>query len=590
MISMADRRRFRPWLAVAGACVLAAGASSGSADVAARDAAFAKARAALARGDGVAAEIALRDAQAQGADRTSLAAGMGEALLAQGKPDKARDWLGPAQFADADKARGLRMLSRLESLSGNVAAAEAALAKAIEARPDDADTWVDLAQLRYRTGNQFAAFDALQSALKAGPDNLRAIDFMGLIVRDQFGPEAALQWFERGLLQAPHDGILLADYAATLGDLGRYRQMLVVTRRMLELGVAEPKAHYLQAVLAARAGNLSLARACLNRAGKIAEEMPSTILLSGVIDLQSGNPKLAEESFLRLVAMQPQNEAAHLLLARAMYDQGGQKEIIARYADWAVSDAAPAYLLALVARSYEDLGQRQLAAPLLDRAATVQPASLRPAFDFGASPGAAADAAAAQVRASLATGRSAEAVAMAARLKSTWPGMGSAHLLAGDAQFAAGRFDLASEAYANAGRVRLDDNLTVRLVLTAAKQGKAAPGAQLTAGYLGSRPQSPVAARLAADYAASIGDWGRARALLENLASRDGSRDVRLLSDLSYAQLRLGDAKTATKTARRALDLQSASPVAAQALAMALKAGKQDEDLANALAARAARP
>lgn len=587
---MADRRRLRPWLALAGACALAAGSSPGTADVAARDAAFAKARAALARGDGVAAEIALRDAQAQGADRISLAAGMGEALLAQGKPDKAREWLGPAQFAEADRARGLRMLSRLESLSGNVAAAEAALSKAIVASPDDADAWVDLAQLRYRTGNQFAAFDALQSALKAGPGNLRAIDFMGLIVRDQFGPEAALQWFERGLLQAPNDGILLADYAATLGDLGRYRQMLVVTRRMLELGVAEPKAHYLQAVLAARAGNLSLARACLNRAGKIGEEMPSAILLSGIIDLQGGNPKLAEESFRRLVSMQPQNEAAHLLLARAMYDQGGQKSVIEKYGSLAASDAAPPYLLTLVARSYEDLGQRDLAAPLLDRAASVQAASLRTALDFGASSTTPGDAAAAKVRSALASGRIADALSTAEQLESAWQGMGSAHLLAGDAQFAAGRFDLAAAAYAQAARVRLDDNLAVRLVLTAARQGKAASGAQLTAGYLSSRPQSPVAARLAADYAASMGDWGKARSLLENLAARGGGRDVRLLGDLSYAQLRLGDVKSATNTARRALDLQPASPVAAQALAMALKAGKQDDDLANALAARAARP
>lgn len=587
---MADRRRIRPWLAMAGACVLAAGASPGTADVAARDAAFAKARAALARGDGVAAEIALRDAQAQGADKASLAAGMGEALLAQGKADKAREWLGPAQFAEADRARGLRMLSRLEGLAGNVVAAETALAKAIEARPDDADAWVDLAQLRYRTGNQFAAFDALQSALKAGPDNLRAIDFMGLIVRDQFGPEAALQWFERGLMLAPNDGILLADYAATLGDLGRYRQMLVVTRQMLTLGAAEPRAHYLQAVLAARAGNLSLARSCLNRAGKLGEDMPSAILLSGIIDLQGGNPKLAEEAFRRLASIQPQNETAHLLLARAMYDQGGQKGVIERYAAWAASPAAPPYLLTLVARSYEDLGQRDLAAPLLDRAASVQPASLRPAFDFGASSTAPADLAAAQVRSALAGGRAGDAAAIAERLKQAWPGMGSAYLLVGDARFAAGQYDLAAAAYADAARVRLDDQLAVRLVFTAAQQGNAAAGAQLAAGYLGSRPQSPVAARLAADYAASIGDWGKARALLENLAGQSGGRDVRLLSDLSYAQLRLGDPQTATKTARRALDLQPASPVAAQALAMALKAAKQDDDLATALETRAARP
>ena len=590
MTSMAETWRRGWWRVAAGAVALAASASPGLGDASGRDAAFAKARAALARGDGVAAEIALKDAQSQGADKRTIAAGMGEAFLAEGKLDKAREWLGPAQFADADQTRGLRMLSRLESQQGNTAAALAALEKAIAIDAKDADALVDLAQLRYRTGNQFAAFDALQSALKVGPDNLRALDFQGLIVRDQYGPEAALVWFERGLMKSPNDGVLLGDYAATLGELGRYREMLVVTRRMLELGVGEPRAHYLQAVLAARAGNLSLARACLNRAGAAADKMPSAGLLSGIIHLQDGNPKLAVDAFQRIAGQQPQNEAAHLLLARALYEAGDQKSVIARYSAWASSPSAPPYLLTLVARAYEDTGDRVLAAPLLDQAAAVQQSGLRPAFAFAAAGPAPADAAAAQVRAALASGRAGEAVGIAERLRGDWRGMGSAHLLAGDAYFAAGRFDLAASAFAEAARVRGDDNLAVRLVLANAGQGRLAPGAQVAANFLATHPQSPVAARLAADYAASVGDWGRARMLLENLAAGSGGRDMRLLSDLSFAQLRLGDTKAAMQSARRALDLQPASPVAAQALAMALKAGKHDEALAAALAARAARP
>ncbi|MFM6830517.1 MAG: hypothetical protein ACKOVA_09350, partial [Novosphingobium sp.] len=54
------------WTIAAGALALAAFASPGLGDTAGRSAAFAKARAALARCDGVAAEIALKDAQGQG--------------------------------------------------------------------------------------------------------------------------------------------------------------------------------------------------------------------------------------------------------------------------------------------------------------------------------------------------------------------------------------------------------------------------------------------------------------------------------------------------------------------------------------------
>jgi Tfp pilus assembly protein PilF len=141
-----------------------------------------------------------------------------------------------------------------------------------------------------------------------------------------------------------------------------------------------------------------------------------------------------------------------------------------------------------------------------------------------------------------------------------------------------------------AGTVRGDDHLLVRLVLSAAQQGQRVAAAQIAATYLQAHPQSIVAARLSADYAASIGDWGRARMLLENIGGQGGMRDVRLLCDLAYAQLRLGNTASAEETASKALSLQPASPVAAQALAMALKARKQEPELADALLARASRP
>lgn len=572
------------------AWALLALSGTATADQAAIEASFAKARSALARGDGVAAEIALKEAQARGASKLSVAVGMGEAYLDSGNLDKAREWLGPGQFAEADIAQGLRMLARLEDREGNTAAAGAALTKALQKAPRNSDLLVDLAQLRYRTGQQFASLEALRTALEINPDNLRAIDFQALIVRDQFGPAAALDWFERGLIRAPNDGVMLGDYAATLGELGRYRQMLAVTRKMLELGVAEPRAHYLQAVLAARAGNLSLARAKLNRLGDSIRFMPAGLLLSGVLDLEGGNPKLAAETFGKLAQMQPQNEAAQLLLARSLYASSQQRVVIDRYAAWAGSEGAPAYILLLVARSHEDLGQRDLAAPLLDRAAAVRKGGLPAAFDFGNSGQAPVDRAASAIRDALNSGRPSESVAISERLLADWSGMAAAQVLAGDSRFAAGDFSQATEHYANAAQIRSDDNLLVRLVLTSAQQAKADVGARMTAAYLATHPQSAIGARFAADYAASIGDWGRARLLLGNLAKGSGARDVRLLCDLSFAEIRAGDSTAALETARQAQALQPASPVVAQAYAMALKARRQEPELVELLSKRVGRP
>ena len=77
---------------------------------------------------------------------------------------------------------------------------------------------------------------------------------------------------------------------------------------------------------------------------------------------------------------------------------------------------------------------------------------------------------------------------------------------------------------------------------------------------------------MAANHSAYAGDWERSRVLLENLRARGGNRDFRLLADLSLAQLRTDDVAAAVESGARAYQLQRASPVAAQAYAMALVA------------------
>jgi Flp pilus assembly protein TadD len=78
--------------------------------------------------------------------------------------------------------------------------------------------------------------------------------------------------------------------------------------------------------------------------------------------------------------------------------------------------------------------------------------------------------------------------------------------------------------------------------------------------------------------AAIAGDWGRARRLLENLKANGATRDVRLLSDLSVARLRAGDAAAAEVSAREAYRVQRASPLAAQVWGLSLAAlGKRRE-------------
>src|SRR3954470_522022 len=110
---------FRPerWVKRAAAAALAAATVVGSGVTAASSPAagfMASARAALARGDGIAAEAELDRALDAGAARPQVAAAMGDALLLQGATDKARDWLAAGQFAAGQESYGWRTLGRLE--------------------------------------------------------------------------------------------------------------------------------------------------------------------------------------------------------------------------------------------------------------------------------------------------------------------------------------------------------------------------------------------------------------------------------------------------------------------------------------------
>ena len=557
-----------PLIAAGLVALTGAGAAATSPQAAAL---IAKARDTIARGDGLGAELQLKSALAAGATRDEVAARMGEAFIYQGKREKAREWLEPGRFAPDEAAHGFHLLGLLEHGEGKLPAATRAYDRALALAPKAVSLWVDVGYLRYASGEHIKAIEAGDQALSLDPNNVRALEFRGLIVRDQYGLAAALPWLEAALAQAPHDRSVLREYAATFGDLGRAREMLAASRRLLGRDGRNARGLLLQAQLAARAGDTGLARSLLNKTGDQLKNLPAKLLLSGLLELRSHNYLLAIEALDRLVGLQPANMQAQELLASATYASGDAKGVVRRFAGLAArSDASP-YLLTVVARAHEILGERALAVPLLERAARSadrpfaavpenQPVgSLLAARNFGA-----AEAAAERMRASI-------------------PGSADAQALAGDVQLLQGRGPAAVDRYRLASQVRLPESLLQRMVAALVLAGKPQDAAALVEAYLLQTPSSPIAVRLAASLAAGQGDWERAQQLLEYLRQNGSGKDVRLLADLSQAQLRGGDAETAETTAREAYRLGPSNPAAARAWANCLNALKQRPGDAQAL-------
>lgn len=552
---------------------------------------FASAKAALHRGDGIAAEADLAKALDAGAGRAEVAAAMGEAQLIQGQLGKAREWLGPGAFAPDQAALGWRMLGLLERREGRLAAAAQAYDRTLALTPDDPQLWVDIGRLRFVGGEHLAAIEASERALAVGPEHPRVLEFRAELLRDGAGWAEALPFYERALEQSPDDLVLLGGYAATLGEAGRAREMLAITRRMLAIDRRRLAPWFLQAVLAARAGDVDLARSMLGRAGPV-EATPAGLLLAGALELEAGNANVAIVPLARLSGLQPGNQRAQHLLARALFEAGEYDALFTRFAPQVARNDASPYLLTVLARAYEERGDRIAAAGLLDRAAAAAPLPIAGipqgavrgdlAAAWSANPGSPGTTVP-YVRSLLSLGNVAAADAAAARFLQLHPGSLDAVGLAGDLDLIQGRDKAAIERYLRSAKVRFPDLLLLRLCEAYARAGRAGEGRVLTARYLAAYPGSVLAARLAADYSAHSGDWQHARVLLESVRVRGGNRDARLLSDLAFAQLRAGDPEVAQSTAERAWRLQPHGAHAAQVWALALVELGQERELARQL-------
>lgn len=553
------------------------------------DDAIAEALAALERGDGIAAEISGKRAIEQGAARSQVAALIGEGEFLQGDFRDARNWLGDAEFDDETRRRGLLALARLEVAEKNTDAAMQIFGQLVEQGNADALVWVDIGRLRYAIGAHHAALEAAREAVRLDLEEPRALEFLAQLVRDSQGFDDALPIFRQALETAPDDAGLLAQYAATLGDAGQHAQMLGVVRQLIEKDPNALYAYYLQAVLAARAGEDDLARQIWWHTDGDFDRTGAGLLVSGVLEYRAGNPALAVEKFDELRRLQPFNETALLLFARALVANGEANVAVDVLQPFANRTDASSYLLTLIARGYEQLGRRELAAPYLDRAnALVRTAqlpipALLPRDSFGEilSP----ENPVMQLRQQLSQGRYADARSMVSALLAQYPGSVDLEMLAGDVELLARSPDTALEFYRQAASVRSGWPLVRRIAVAHGMSGRDTQARGILADHLAGRPRDQQAAAMLGRMHRDAGHPARAAVFLRHAASfGSGKSDPLLLADLAEVELVLGKPDAAQAHANRANILQRGNRHVARALARAIEMANGQEGASDAAA------
>ena len=541
------------------------------------------ARTQLGLGDGIAAEAELDRATENGVAVNRVQQLYAHAYLLQGDPDRA---LKRAARADPRYARyTMAVQGQAFAALGNPAAARNVLEDAVVRYSTSSDAWGALAKFRFDTGDMVGAINAAAKALDLDPDNIDALILRGKLVRQQYGLDASLPWFESALAHDQWRYDALIEYAATLGDAGRTRDMLAAVRKAMEVEPDSAQGFYLQALLAARAGDWDTARSVLARAGDDVGDVPGAQLLSGAIELQQGVYEQAIATLGALVGDQPMNLSARKLLATAFLRSGDTSQALAVLRPMAVRADADSYTLTLTARAFEQAGNRDMAARFLDRAAV-------PAVDRSASFSSdesltmlGFDAANAPqdpraivplIRGMIDAGDTGKALARASDIAARNPGAPEARLMVGDVYAAMGQWDAATSAYRDAASIRFDEATMLRLVDSLDRAGKRGDAQQVLALFLQQNPANVAALRLAGHWQIAAGDYAAAVETLEGLRLRLGDRDAALLGELAMAHSGLGEDDMAMQYGAAAYALAPANPAVVDAYGWsAFQAGYQ---------------
>ena len=555
----------------------AAALSAVRSDPGSADAHLLLARTQLQLGDGVGAEAELQRANDAGVDPKLTHHLRAQALLLQGQAEKA---VPEVEKTDPRfRPYGLRIRARAMVALGNIGGAQASLAEAARIAPKDPDVWTDWGRFRFVAGDMSGAIQASQHAVELDPNNLDALVLRGELVRSQYGLVAALPWFEGALKRDPlyHDALI--QYAATLGDAGRTNEMLAATRRALEARPGSPQAFYLQAVLAARAGNYDLARGLVQKTGGSIDDLPGMLLLGGTLDLQAGDTEQAIGKLRQLVDTQPFNTNARKLFAIALLRSDSSRNALDVLRPLALRGDADPYTLTLVARGFERIGDRAQAARFLDRAAF--PAQGGPApfdVDTNTAPLAASaqqdpnnpDTLVPLLRALVAGGNRADALARAQQFARLNPGSPAALIMLGDMQMVAGQASDAAATYKQAADLRFDEPTMLRLLDALAAAGRAPEAATTLALFLSQNPANVAGLRISAHWQLAAGEYDAAIDTLEGLRARLGDRDAGLDADLAAAYSGAGELDKAEDYGQAAYLLAPANPAAADAYGWAL--------------------
>ncbi len=428
-------------------------------------------------------------------------------------------------------------------------------ANALRLAPNDGNIWTRYARYRLAEQDMLGADNAADRARALAPASAAAWWVKADVVRYRAGPIAALAWYRAALGHAPNDVGILAEYAAALGEAGRYTAMLDPLSRAAELDAYNPRVLFLEATLAARGGEPALARALLQRIGGDGANQPAVLTLRSAVELSLDTPVAAADYAGRLLQIQPDNREARRLYALALATSGNARGAIAAIDAITTASDADSWSLLLLSRAFAANGWQGDAAQPALRASLLQSGAAGSIHPIATDDSAGVTPAIMEIRAALRGEDFARARSLADALLAANPGVPQAALIAGDVAREGGDLAGALGLYRRAADLRFDRRTMLSLVALQLQMGDR-QGASATLGqYMAHWPEDTAAMRISAGMAAEEGRWQAAKDALVAARDRVGGRDALLLAQLARCDLELGGVGDALASARQAYAL-----------------------------------
>ncbi|MCC7394967.1 MAG: tetratricopeptide repeat protein [Sphingomonadaceae bacterium] len=500
------------------------------------------------------AERQLAKAAELGAQPINLTIESARARLGMGDATGALDALnGPIPAAQAGLANALAGDAAYRNR--DFAAAAQYYAGALRLAPNDGDIWTRYARYRLAEQDMLGADNAADRARALAPTSGAAWWVKADVVRYRAGPVASLAWYRAALDHAPNDVGILAEYAAALGEGGRYSAMLDPLSRAAELDAYNPRVLFLEATLAARGGEPALARALLQRIDGDDANQPAILTLRSAVELSLDTPVAAADYAGRLLQLQPDNREARRLYALALATSGNARGAIAAIDMITTASDADSWSLLLLSRAFAangwqgDADQPALRASLLQTGAAGGIHPIANDQSVGVAPAIMA------IRSALGVRDFARARGLADALLAANPGVPQAVLIAGDVAREGGDLAGAQNLYRRAADLRFDRRAMLSLVALQLQMGDRQSAAATLGQYMAHWPEDTAAMRISAGMAAEDGRWQAAKDALLAARDRVGGRDALLLAQLARCDLELGGVGDALASARQAYAL-----------------------------------